>query len=95
MNSASECFQRATKCEQMAQFATDSGNKAMLLATAKHWLTLAEAAKAAGTAEASGKSSNSNQDTILFPVSSGRLSRVRDSCSGFDGRGLGGVLAEP
>ena len=46
MKSAFDCFQHAAKCEQLASTAIDDANRTLLIATAAHWRTLGNAAKA-------------------------------------------------
>ena len=46
MKSAFECFQHAAQCEEMASTANDDASRDSLLATAVHWRTLGNAAKA-------------------------------------------------
>ena len=51
MKSAFECFQQAAKCEQLAKDTWDDANRTVLLATAEHWKTLGNEAKAAEQAK--------------------------------------------
>lgn len=46
MASAFECFRQAAKCEEQARDAQDEVDRAILLATAEHWRTLGNEAKA-------------------------------------------------
>ena len=47
MKSAFECYQQAAKCQEMASAAADANDRAVLLATAEHWRTLGNKARAA------------------------------------------------
>ena len=46
MASALECFRQAAKCEEQARNTQNEVEQAILLATAEHWRTLGNEAKA-------------------------------------------------
>ncbi len=55
MKSAFECFQHASRCEDMALASCDDANRRVLLHTARQWRKLGLNAKRAGEGELTGR----------------------------------------